>query len=104
MNHRARKGGPVFSAKGLIFRHSRRDGKGDLPAEKAFSDRFNHHGDPLAAADAEGGQAVLLVPPLQLVQKGEQDPGSAGADGMAEGDGAAVDVENVAVQIELLLN
>ena len=55
--------------------------------------RFQHlepldqHGHALAAADAEGRQAELLVLVLEKVPEGDQDARAAGPDGVAEGDG-----------------
>src|SRR3981081_2407728 len=60
-----------------------------------MSDPLDDHGDALAAADAHAGEAELDVALLHLVEEGDQDAGAAGADGVADGDGAAVDVEAV---------
>ena len=59
-------------------------------------------GDAHAAADAERGEALLGVALLHLVEQGGQDAGAAGADRVADGDGAAVDVDLVGVPAELL--
>ena len=47
-----------------------------------------------AAADAQGSQTLLGVGTLHhLVEQGDNDPGAGAADGVADGDGAAVDVD-----------
>src|SRR5215212_188062 len=48
------------------------------------------HGDAHAAADAQGGEALLGVALLHLVEKRDQHPRAGSADGMADRDGAAV--------------
>src|SRR4029079_13305213 len=47
---------------------------------------------PHAAADAQGGQAPAKVAALQLVDQGAEDHRAGGAERVAHGDGAAVDV------------
>src|SRR5690348_5491774 len=51
------------------------------------------HRNPHAAADAQRRQPLLCVAPLHLVEEGDEDPRPGGADRVAEGDGAAVDVD-----------
>ena len=61
------------------------------------------HGDAHAAADAQGGQALLGVARcISCKQRGE-DARARGADGVADGDGAAVDVDLAGVQPSSLL-
>src|SRR5580704_1587158 len=60
------------------------------------SNRFDEHGAALAAADAFGGDAALLAEPLHGIDEMQHDPVAAGADWMADADGAAVDIEPVA--------
>src|SRR6202158_725586 len=55
----------------------------------------------VAAAEAEGGDAALEVAALQFVQQSHQDARAAGADGMAEGDRAAVHVYLFGIELEL---
>src|SRR5688500_4042604 len=59
-------------------------------------------GDAHAAADAERGEALLRVAALHLVEQGGQHPRAAGADRVADGDRAAVDVDLVGGPAELL--
>ena len=61
-------------------------------------------GDALAAADAGGRQAALLAAAPQLEQQRQQQPRAAHAERMAERDRAAVDVDLVAIEPELLLD
>jgi len=42
---------------------------------------FDDQGNPLPAADTEGGQAVPPAAPSQLVQDGEDQTGTGGTDG-----------------------
>src|SRR5262245_34040897 len=59
--------------------------------------RLDQHGAALAAADAFGGDALLDAEPFHGVDEMQHDAVAARAHGMAEADGAAVDVELVAV-------
>ncbi len=54
---------------------------------------FDDGGYALAAADAEGGKAAFGAAEFHGVEQGYEDARAAGADGVAEGDGAAVDVD-----------
>jgi hypothetical protein len=51
---------------------------------------FQDHGHAHAAADAHGLDAPRLVEGLQAVNEGAGDLGTRGAEGVAEGDRAAV--------------
>ena len=62
---------------------------------------FEGEGDGVAAAEAEGGDAFVSVAALHLVEQGDEDAGAAGSDGMADGDGSAVDVDAVEGEAEL---
>src|SRR5712691_5375692 len=59
--------------------------------------------DPLPEADAHRLQAVALLRPLQLVEQRGHEPAARAAEGMAEGDGPAVDVDPVHVRVQLAL-
>src|SRR5215211_5593817 len=71
---------------------------GALPAKtlNPLDDRRGAH----AAADAERGEAVREVAPLQLVEQRAQDHRARGAQRMAHGDGAAVHVDLVVRHLE----
>src|SRR5690349_15234014 len=56
------------------------------------SDQLDDRGDAHPAADAERGEAALLVAAGELVDEGAEDHRAGGAEGVAHGDGAAVDV------------
>ena len=61
-----------------------------------------HGGNAHAAADAQRGQAVLGIGALlHLVQQRDDDTGTGSADGVAQGDGAAVDVDLAHVKAQL---
>ena len=62
------------------------------------------HGDAHAAADAQRGEALLGVAALHLVQQRVEHARAGGADRMADGDGAAVDVDLVGVPAEALVD
>src|SRR6185369_11581845 len=53
---------------------------------------FESERDSLADADAHGGEAELAAAALQLLGRGEREPGAGHAERMAERDGAAVGV------------
>src|SRR6478736_6795252 len=65
------------------------------------SDALDGHRDRSSAAEAEGGKPVAPLASGQLVEEPGHDPGAAGTDRVAEGDGAAVDVDLVPVEAEL---
>src|SRR5215510_8147251 len=60
--------------------------------------------DAHAAADAERGQALVRIALLHLVQQRDEHTGARGADRVAEGDGAAVDVDLAGVPAEVLVD
>src|SRR3984885_3057531 len=62
------------------------------------------HGDAHAAADAERGEALFRVALLHLVQQRDEHACAAGADGMADGDGAAIDVHLGRVPAHVLVH
>jgi hypothetical protein len=63
---------------------------------------LDDHGDAVAAAEAEGGDAALAAGAVELVDEGGEDAGAAAADGVAQGDAAAADVEFGFVHTEFL--
>src|SRR5262245_48312553 len=65
---------------------------------------LHDHRDPLAAADAGRRHAELLLPLLQLEQQRIDEPSARGAERMAQADRAAVHVELVAIDLQLLLD
>src|SRR6185437_2918771 len=67
-----------------------------------ISDALHNRGDAHPAADAQGGQAVAQVLALELVDQGAQDHAAGGAQRVAHGDGAAVDVDLVHVPAHVL--
>src|SRR5437762_3118869 len=73
--------------------------RGPQPLRALHDDR-----DALAAADAGGRHAELLVPLLQLEQQRIDEARAGGAEGMAEADGAAVHVHLLAIEAQLLLD
>src|SRR3954451_1138327 len=66
------------------------------------SDELDDGGDAHAAADAERGEAAALALALQLVDERAQDDGAGGAQRVAHGDGAAVDVGDVVADPHVL--
>src|SRR6185436_8482003 len=57
--------------------------------------------DALPAGDTEGRDAALRVPMLQLPSQGQDNPRAGAADGMSDGDAAAVDIETVMRDVEV---
>src|SRR5580692_12853566 len=58
--------------------------------------RFDQHRAALAATDTFGGDAALVAEPLHGVDEMQHDTIAAGADRVADADGAAVDIDPVA--------
>ena len=58
---------------------------------------FPERGDALAHADAHGGGPARGAPAAHLVQQGGDDPGAGAAQRVADGDRAAVDVDQAGV-------
>src|SRR5690606_23142980 len=67
------------------------------------SDPLDDGGHAHAAADAQGDQRVAAVAALQLVDHGAGDHGAGGAQRVAHGDGAAVDVQLLVRDVQVLL-
>src|SRR5205823_14243376 len=65
-------------------------------------ERLDDGGVALAAAAAEGSSAGAAAAAAQLVDEGEQHTVAGHADGVAEGDGAAVDVDDVVADAEVV--
>ncbi len=63
---------------------------------------FDGERDALSAADAECGEAALHVATLHLVNEGHEHAAAGGADGMAERDRAAIDVDLRDVELQFL--
>src|SRR3546814_19369153 len=60
------------------------------------------HGDAHAAADAQRNETLAGVAPLHLVEQRRQHPRARRADRVADGDGPAIDVDDVGVPAEFL--
>src|SRR5262245_38642295 len=73
------------------------------PTRRCWSVALDAHGNTHAAADAQRGQAFLCIAALHLEQERIQHPGARGADGVADGDGAAVDVNLLGVPAKPLV-
>src|SRR6185437_16373831 len=56
---------------------------------------------PLTAAAAQGRGAQAAAPAAQLVDEVQRDAGPRGADGVAKGDGPAVDVHPVLIDAQV---
>src|SRR5699024_6930768 len=59
------------------------------------------HADALAAADAHADHGILLIGALQLVGHLGGEYAAGGADGVADGDAAAVDVDLFRVEAQI---
>src|SRR4249920_3238910 len=62
------------------------------------------HCNAHATTDAERGETLLGVALLHFVQQGDQDAGTGRADRMADGDGAAVDIDLGGIPAEVLVD
>src|SRR5689334_7518151 len=62
---------------------------------------FKYHRRRLAPSVTQRGQTIADLPAVQLPDDGGSQPAAAGADGVAEGDGSAVDVDLGWVQLQL---
>src|SRR5664279_6036607 len=67
-----------------------------------WSDTLDDGGDTHAAADAQGGHAVALVAALEFVDERAENHGAGRAEGMAEGNRSAVDVDLLVRHVEVL--
>src|SRR6478672_624210 len=65
------------------------------------SDQLDDRRDAHAAADAERGEAALLVATGELVDEGAEDHRAGGAEGVAHRDGPAVDVGDVVADAQV---
>src|SRR5580658_1252849 len=65
---------------------------------------FQAHRDAHAAADAQRGEALFGIPLLHLIEQRHQHAGSRRADWVADGDGAAVDVDLTGIPAEVLVD
>src|SRR6059058_3302186 len=73
-----------------------------VPAVAPGLQRAHEGGVTLAAAAAQRGRAELAAAAAQLVHERDDEPGPRHADRVAECDGAAVDVHDVVVDVEVL--
>ena len=62
---------------------------------------LDREGDGVAAAETQGGDAPLELAALQFVEKRDQDAGATRADGVADGDCAAVHIDLFRVELQL---
>src|SRR5277367_972212 len=62
------------------------------------------HGDAHAAADTERGEPLFRVALLHLVKQRHQDARAGGANGMADRDRAAIDIDFAGVPTEVLVD
>jgi hypothetical protein len=65
---------------------------------------FQQHGDALAAADAGGGDAVAELRALEFTRENGREAEPGRGEWVADGDGAAVDVDFVAIELQLMLD
>src|SRR5699024_12335271 len=74
-----------------------------VTASLMASDKLDGQCSGLTATDAQAGNATLAAAGFQGVNHRDHDARAAGADGMAHGDGAAVDVDLVVRQVGLFV-
>ena len=61
---------------------------------------LDRHCDSVPTAKAKSRDTAMNVATNHLVDQSDEDPGSAGADGMTDGDSSAVDVHSVQIESE----
>src|SRR5690606_12129690 len=66
----------------------------------ALDGQSNSH----STADAERRQSLLRVAPHHFVQQGDENAGTRCADRMADGDGAAIDVDPGGIPVDALVD
>src|SRR6266550_2742048 len=79
-----------------------RSGLAGVTRRRQSSDGLDGHCHRTAAAQAEGGQTLSAAAPPKLVEERRQDSCPRRPDGMAQCDGAAVHVDLVPVEAELV--
>src|ERR1700677_4348264 len=67
----------------------------------SISNSFDDRRSTESIAGAQRDERGIQIPPLQLIEHRAQDHGAGGAEWMAHGDGAAVDVHLARVELEL---
>src|SRR5688572_15655285 len=72
------------------------------PTTTALLGGFNGDRERLTATEASGGDTSLATAPLQLMQHGRHEAGTAAAEWVAECNRATIDVDAVAVPPEQL--
>src|SRR6516164_3538490 len=70
--------------------------RSSLSSDPLDDDRRRH-----AAGSAHGHQAALEIAALQFIEKRADQDRTGGADGMAERDRSAIDVDLVAIELEV---
>ena len=66
-----------------------------------MSDAFDDDRRGHAAGGTHGNQGPLELAPLQFIEHGADQNGTGGADGMAQSDRAAIDVDLFAIDVEI---
>src|SRR2546425_11844396 len=62
---------------------------------------FHCQGYSVAAAEAESGNPALEIAASELVEQSDENARAGSADGMADGDGAAIHVDFFGIEFEL---
>src|SRR5438309_9613369 len=62
---------------------------------------FHRQGDGVAAAEAESGDAAFEVAASELVEQSDENARAGSADGMTDGDRAAIDIDLFGIEFEL---
>ena len=89
--------GEYFLSSGSIWAGTHKESIARAPPGSSLIHPFDDRGDALADTDAHGGEAEAAAAFFHFVNKRRHDPGAAAAQRVAEGDGAAVDVELVEI-------
>jgi hypothetical protein len=79
-------------ATSLIFRASEHGLGGLCFGSRGLVNAFDNRGDALPHADTHGREAIATAAPFHFVNECCHEPCATAAEGVTEGDGAAVDV------------
>src|SRR5690606_10466221 len=69
------------------------------PSTASESSRFEHHGQSLAHADADGRQAPTTAAFPQRVRERAEDTSTRGTQRVPDGDGSTVDVDDLGIEL-----
>src|SRR5262245_52627673 len=63
---------------------------------------LHRHSNSVAAAETKSGNSAFGLTSCHLIKQRNENPGAAGTDRMAQGDGASVDIHSIRRQFQLI--